>query len=228
MSSNAYPRLRGDGPAAQLSGTGRLADDLHLIAHHEVTGKPHLQPRAVGLALAGGLLAELALADALRVRRGLVIPAAGRPPGDGLARGVLALVSTERQHLSVRDWLLFLARTSAADVAVRLEASGYLTRAPTRRLRRAARWVPVDAECAYTALVRVQSTLRPGGRLTAEATAVAGLAAACGLGPRLFFSLPPNARHRLDTATRHLDPGVRELIAQTQTAVDSALLAHRV
>lgn len=29
-----------------LGGTGRLADDLYLLAHHETTGKPHLQPRA--------------------------------------------------------------------------------------------------------------------------------------------------------------------------------------
>jgi hypothetical protein len=40
-----------------LSGTGRLADDLYLLAHHEITGKPHLQPRAAGLGLAGALLA---------------------------------------------------------------------------------------------------------------------------------------------------------------------------
>ena len=46
---------------ARLSGTGRLADDLYLLAHHEITGKPHLQPRAVGLGLAGALLAELML-----------------------------------------------------------------------------------------------------------------------------------------------------------------------
>ncbi len=46
---------------AGLSGTGRLADDLYLLAHHERTGRAHLQPRAVGLGLAGALLAELML-----------------------------------------------------------------------------------------------------------------------------------------------------------------------
>ena len=40
--------------------------------------------------------------------------------------------------------------------------------------------------------------------------------------------LPPNARRRLDEAVGQLDPGLRELIAQTQAAVDSALLSHRV
>ena len=45
-----------------LSGTGRVADDLYLMAHHEISGKPYVQPRALGLGLAGGLLADLMLA----------------------------------------------------------------------------------------------------------------------------------------------------------------------
>ena len=32
--------------AAQLAGTGRLADDLYLMAHHDVTGRP--LPAAAG------------------------------------------------------------------------------------------------------------------------------------------------------------------------------------
>ncbi len=35
-----------------LSGTGRVGDDLYLIAHHEISGKPYVQPRALGLGLA--------------------------------------------------------------------------------------------------------------------------------------------------------------------------------
>ena len=50
-----------------LSGTGRLADDLYLLAHHEHTGVSHLQPRALGVGLAGGLLAELALSQTRNV-----------------------------------------------------------------------------------------------------------------------------------------------------------------
>ena len=49
---------------AGLSGTGRLADDLYLMAHHELTGRPFVQPRALGTGLAGGLLAELMLGPA--------------------------------------------------------------------------------------------------------------------------------------------------------------------
>jgi Golgi phosphoprotein 3 (GPP34) len=49
--------VTGREPRARLGGTGRLADDLYLLAHHDVTGKPYLQPRAIGIGLAGALLA---------------------------------------------------------------------------------------------------------------------------------------------------------------------------
>jgi hypothetical protein len=39
---------------------------------------------------------------------------------------------------------------------------------------------------------------------------------------------PPGARRVLDAAVSQLAPGFRELIAETQAAVDGALLAHRV
>ena len=32
--------MTGSTLAVQLGGTGRLADDLYLVAHHEITGKP--------------------------------------------------------------------------------------------------------------------------------------------------------------------------------------------
>ena len=51
-----------------LSGTGLVADDLYLMAHHELTGKPFLQPRALGIGLAGGLLAELMLGGSISLR----------------------------------------------------------------------------------------------------------------------------------------------------------------
>ena len=80
---------------AGLSGTGRVGDDLYLAAHHELTGKPHLQPRALGIGLAGGLLAELMLAGAIRLARGQVLADGSPPPGDDLARSVLSLVASE-------------------------------------------------------------------------------------------------------------------------------------
>jgi hypothetical protein len=62
----SQPDNRG-GLVARLSGTGRLADDLYLLAHHEVTGQPHCS-RAIGLGLAGALLAELVLSGTICVQ----------------------------------------------------------------------------------------------------------------------------------------------------------------
>ena len=81
--------------STQLGGTGRLADDLWLVAHHEITGKPHLRPRAAGVGLAGGLLAELMLAGGIRLWRGMIVPAGGPVSRDGLARAVLVQVTSE-------------------------------------------------------------------------------------------------------------------------------------
>ena len=213
---------------AQLSGTGRLADDLYLLAHHEITGKPHLQPRAAGLGLAGALLAELMLSGKIYLQPDQIMVADRSPPGDGLARSVLGLLVSEPEQHAPRDWLLFLARTAAGDVALRLEQSGYLTRISSRRPWRGQRWIPVDADCAFAPFLRAKSALDSSKPVTAQNAAFAGLAAACGLGRQMALYLPPKAHHRLQEAAQQLHPSLRDLITQTQAAVDSALLSHRV
>ena len=214
-------------PAPRLTGTGRLADDLYLMAHHETTGRPLLQPRAAGLGLAGSLLAELILAGAIEITAGQVAVTGAALPGDGLAGEVAGQVAGEHAQHSARDWLAFLARTAPADVARRLEQSGYLTWAPARWPRRGQRRVPVDADCAFAPVARVKSALDPSRPATAQGAALAGLAAACGLGSRLALYLPPGSRRRVDEVTGRLDPGLQDLIAQTQAAVDGAVLSHR-
>jgi hypothetical protein len=210
-----------------LGGTGRLADDLYLMAHHDRTGKPLLQPRAAGLGLAGGLLTELVLAGHIEVEDGEIAIADRNPPEDELAGLVLAVLLGQPQH-PARDWLAFLARTAAGHVPRRLEQAGYLTRAAGRTPWSGQRWVPVDPDCAFAPVARAQAALRPGRPPAAQGTALAGLAVACGLGSRLLPCGPPQARRHLDAALSQLDPGLHELIAQTQAAVDSALLSHRV
>ncbi len=123
-----------------LTGTGRLADDVYLLAHHEVSGRPFLQPRAIGLGLAGALLAELAMIGAVRVA-GDGCGATGRVrPQDGLMRAVQLRMLGERQRHGARDWLTFLAQDAAGDVARRLAGSGYLVLAESRRPWGTARW----------------------------------------------------------------------------------------
>jgi hypothetical protein len=211
---------------ARLAGTGRLADDLYLLAHHEVTGRAHLAPRASGLGLAGALLAELMLERRIMIWPDAVVVADAAPAQDGLARNVLDLLRSERQQLPARDWLLFLARSAAEDVAGRLAQSGYLTPAPGRWWR-GQRWVPVNPDWAFAPVNRVLSVLDPARPKTVPAAALAGLALACGLGPRVLLYAPPDARRGLEEAAGQLGPGLRDLITATRAAVDCAVLSHR-
>lgn len=211
---------------ATLAGTGLLADDLYLMSHDDVTGRPFLHPRALGLGLAGGLLAELLLSGRLSLRQGRMVVSDAGAPADILGRCVLGHVLTERQTYSVSDWLAYLARTSITDVAVRLELAGYLIRKPARRPWRAQRWVPADPDCAFASLCRARAAVEESRSATVHGVALAGFAVACGLAPRLLSYSVTHDRRRLDHVVAQLAPGLPALIAQTQAAVDSALLSH--
>jgi Golgi phosphoprotein 3 GPP34 len=225
-SFNQYPRGSPEDPVAGLNGTGRLADDLYLLGRSDISGKPFLQPRATGIGLAGALLAELVLSDHIQVGPDGIAVVCFVPPADDLARHVLGLVTGEDEDHLVREWLLYIGRTAADDVAQRLARSGYLARRGGRW--RVARWVPVDADSAFAPLLRARSALDASRPLTVHSAVLAGLVTACGLGFRLAQYAPPRVGRSVEQAVTQLGPGPRELIAQTQAAVDSALLAHRV
>ena len=187
----------GDTMTAGLSGIGQVADDLYLMAHHEVTGKPFVQPRALGAGLAGALLAELMVGAGIGLRSdGALLPGRSQPT-DELARQVRNLIAAEQEPHPVRDWLLFLAGTAADDVAGRLERSGYLKRAGRRPSWRRGRPVPVNPDWAFSPLVRVRSALdpaRPLGLLPARWAVLAYLAVVMG-SSRLPCAIPPALRN---------------------------------
>jgi len=213
--------------SAGLGGTGLIADDLYLMGHHEVTGRPYVQPRALGTGLAGALLAELILGGSITVRPGGAVVPGRIAPKDVLARQVLDQIAGEHEPYPVREWLLYLARTATEDVARRLERSGYLRRCVRRGWQRPGRWVPVDADWAFAPLLRARAALDPARPFTAREAALAGLADACGLSFRLAQYASPPGRSPQEAAGR-LDPGLRGLIAEAQAAIGSAVLAHRL
>jgi hypothetical protein len=211
-----------------LEGTGRVGDDLWLLAHNDVTGRPYIQPRPLGLGLAGGLLAELALAGAISVAGDqLMVAACRQPPWDDLAGRVLGLVTGEREAHPVEDWLAYLARTAPADVGRRLEAAGYLARAGGWLPWSGGRWVPVDRDSAFAPVLRVRAALDAARPADEHAVVLTGLADACGLGFRLAQYAPGHGARPLDQVAAQLGPGLGGLVAHTKAAVDSALLAHR-
>jgi hypothetical protein len=223
LRSSGRPGQGGPG----LGGTGLVADDLYLMAHHEVSGKPFLQPRALGAGLAGGLLAELMLGGGITWRHdGTVVPGQ-LLSADALARRVRDQIAAEQEALQVHEWLQFLARAAAANVAARLGRSGYLKLSGGRARWRPGRWVPVDPDWAFAPMLRARGALDPDRPWSAYGAVLAGLALACGLGFRIAQYAAPGSRS-LDELTWRLEPGLVELITQTQTAVASTVLAHRM
>ncbi len=216
-----------DTPAQGLSGTGLVADDLYLLGHDDRSGKPLLQPRALGTGLAGALLAELMLAGWIGLRPdNAVVITRDAPQGAAGRHPLLKQVANEPGPQPVRSWLRFLARSAAQDVALGLEEAGYLEHLRGRVPWRQGQWVPVNPDWAFAPMLRVRSALNPARPLTGHAAALAGLAVACGLGFRLN-QYQAQAGRPVQDAVAQLGPGLQELIAQTQTAVDSAVLSHR-
>lgn len=210
-----------------LTGTGRLADDLYLMAHHDVTGRPYLQPRATGIGLAGALLAELAAASQIDVTPQEVNVISSAWPSDPLLRRVLGLIAHERERHTAGEWLQFVANTATAEVAQRLVASGYLTEVTSRLPWRPGRRIPVDSDCAFMPLNRARAALDASRPINVQAATLAGLAAACGLETRLLAYAPPRSRRSPQETAALLPARLRELVAQAQATVDSAVLAQR-
>jgi hypothetical protein len=210
----------------RLSGTGLVADDLWLLAHHEVTGRPYLHARQLGLGLAGGLLAELMTSPRLAIRLrhdGLLEIRPEVPPRAAAAHPLLRQMAAEPHLLPVRDWLGFLSRTAASEVGARLEQAGYVIRSRRRLPGLPARLVPANRDWAFAPMTRITAALRrPSGP---DGVVLAGLAVACGLGYRLDMYLN-DAGPAAEAAVAGLPGDLRQLIAQTQTAVSAAVLSH--
>jgi Golgi phosphoprotein 3 (GPP34) len=147
---------------------------------------------------------------------------------EDLAERVWHRIATERDLHSPQEWLAFLARTAVSDVASRLAEAGYLILAAPRWPHRRSRWVPADPDCAFMPVTRARAALHPFRPPTIHGAALAGLAAACGLGDRMTAHAEPGAARSPDHAITMLPPELQELIACTRAAVDSAMLASRL
>jgi hypothetical protein len=215
-------------PVTDLSGTGLVADDIYLLAHNDISGRPYLQPRALGLGLAGGLLSELVLAGAVSVRHDDITVLARRSPSDELQARVLRQVAREPQAHPVSEWLAYLALTAPADVAARLAVSGYLIQDKSLLPWRGGRWRPTDRDSAFSPVLRVRAALDVSRPLAIHDAVLAGLTDACGLGFRLAPYAPARPLRPLHHAVAQLPSSLQDLISQTRAAVDSAVLAHRL
>jgi hypothetical protein len=218
---------RPDPPVQGLHGTGLVADDLYLLGHDDRSGRPLLQSRALGTGLAGALLAELMLAGWIGLRHDNAVVITTDTPQDAVPQHpLLRQIAGEPGPQPVPVWLRFLARSATRDVASRLEQAGYLEHIRSRIPWSQSPWIPVSQDWAFAPVLRVRATLDPARPITTHGAALTGLAMACGLGYRLA-QYRTQARRPVHDAVAQLGPGLQDLIAQTQTAVDSAVLSHR-
>jgi hypothetical protein len=215
-------------PARGLSGTGLVADDLYLLGHEEASGKPLLQPSALGTGLAGALLAELLLVSWIALRQqDLAVMITRDAPRDGVRQHALfKRIADQPEPQPVRSWLRVLAHGAAQDVAVRLEEAGYLEHVRGRVPFRPGRWVPVNRDWAFAPVLRARAALDPARPLTAHSATLVGLTFACGLGFRLSDD-QTSASRPVQDAVAQLGPGLQVLIAQTETTIESAVLSYR-
>ena len=214
-------------PARGLSGTGLVADDLYLLGHEEGSGKPLLQPAALGTGLAGALLAELMLVGWIGLRQdSAVMITRDAPHGAVQQYALLKRIADKPEPQPVRSWLRLLAHSAAQDVALRLEEAGYLEHVRGRVPWRQGRWVPVNPDWAFAPVLRARAALDPARPLTAHSAALAGLTVACGLGFKLTEHQTQAGRSVQD-AVVHLGPGIQEVIAQTEAAVENAVMSYR-
>jgi hypothetical protein len=183
-----------------LAGTGLVADDLYLLCHQDRSGRPLLQPRALGTGLAGALLADLMLAGLIGLRPDSAVVIIWDAARDVVARHpLLRQVAAEPWPQPARSWLRFLAPAAARDVARRLAEAGYLQQVGSRVPWGRGLWVPVNPDWAFAPMLLVRSALDPARPLSASAAALTGLAFACGLGSgwRPTRTTPPAASRTL-------------------------------
>lgn len=213
-----------------VRGSGLLADELFLLAHDEVSGKPRLHPRVTGIGLGGGLLGELILAGRIDLQptpeanSGAVILMDPRAVDDELGSAVLEQIAAVGRPRPGTGWLKHLGQTATRNVGERVAASGLVTPIRSRLTRREVRWAPVDMSSAAWPATRLRMLLSKQDELSLPDTTLAGFALVCGLGQQILWNTPASARLYLDYLVAQLPDPLRLLLAQTERAVGDAVM----
>ncbi|MEV0589423.1 GPP34 family phosphoprotein [Nonomuraea sp. NPDC050310] len=221
-----------------MHATQPLCSDLfNLVWDTLRTGRPRLHRTGAGLTLAGGLLAELVLAECLAVDGEHLVVLGHERPRDPLLADMLRLIAGEcGRHSALLTWLDYLGREEyISRVADRLIVAGVIVRdAPGRfSLRRDVRYVHASqqgwATCSWPA-TRLRYALRdrrlaPGDR----DLVLAALADAAELTTTILED--PEERGRQQTflrqALQDLPAQIQPVVAGVRTAIGKAVLTHR-
>jgi hypothetical protein len=218
-----------------------LADRLFFLLLHDVSGDRLLSERAMGIALAGGLLAELQVGGHVRVGGGQVRPGHGRrPPVESATGWVYGQLVTAPDVTAVREWLRYLGGCSYQLVGQRLLAQGAVVSHGRRPVLswlgiggRGRTYLPVEVRTAVGPLLALRAELtelcaRRQDSIPLDDAVLLGLLNAVGLSAHLLRGLPDVAATFTAKAIDHLPNELRALIADVETAIGDAVLSHRL
>ncbi|OKI49360.1 hypothetical protein A6A27_34995 [Micromonospora sp. CB01531] len=205
-----------------------LADEFFMLAHDDQTGRPRLHDSATNYGLAAALLAELGAAGRIHFNRGQLVVQDHRPPEDWLQHMVLARLIAEPQHTATRTWLAYLSATAHEQVATRLWQGGKVVPTQSRRLFRTTTiHVPTDINVAAWSWARLSQKLRRHEHLKPFDLALAGIARSVRLDQFILDGAPLSVSAHLRRLLEAAPPPMRDLLADLDTAIGSAVLSHR-
>jgi hypothetical protein len=208
----------------------RLADDLWIIVHSDRTVR--LNEVALGLALAGALLGELALSGHIAVRDGNVSVTDETPPTDAACHAILEQILAESPRHHVRVWVKFLAASAEQTVIARLLRARLVERVQQRRrlVRTTVVHRPGDRSQAYWRSVRLKRALAGRyGPTRWDDMFLAGLVDATGFLPAVLQEDHVAGHTYLAQWLPRADPpSLHELAAAVATLVGDAVLGARL
>jgi hypothetical protein len=212
-----------------LGDAERLADELFLIGHDDYDGRPLAAANLLDSALAGAILAELALAGRITIVRGEVFVADNRAWQDPVTDRALSEIVRRGDGHDARVWLEFLRPQVREQVGDRLVSAGALRRKSSRglRLRMTVRWPGRDPNRVAAPRVRLAAVLERSDRpLDIRNATLAALVRAGGM--IRVLALPDRAAaERISAARRLLPPALGDLLAAVDAAVAATTLAIR-
>ena len=199
----------------------RLADDLFLIGHDDFSGKAVTSANPLDTALAGGVLAELALDGRIGIDRGDVYVADRRAWQESVTDLAVNEIIRRGDGHPARLWLEFMRPHVREHIGERLVGAGTVRRETGRglSLRTSVRWPGVDPNRVARPRVRLAALLeRYDQPLDARTATLAGLVQAAGM-TRVMSLSDRSAIDRIGASRRTLPPVLADLLAAVDAVV---------
>lgn len=208
-----------------------LADDLFLMTHDRLSGKPRLPESSLGIGLSSGLLAELMFSGCVVVAQSQLLLGEYPPPEDQLAQALFDQVQgqllTPQTTLTLPEWISSRRRYVTELVADRLVRRQLVVRHQHRRLGRlVTRYRAVSPADVFMREQRLSTFLRNRMELTELDVVVAALAMLISIGDDLM-ELGSEGRDHLERLLPQLPIPLRELLAATDSAVSASSRTSR-